>query len=565
MNYAIIAAGEGSRLRKEGFQSVKPLVQIKGEYLIERLIRIFKDNGAESISIIINEESSELKSYLDSKDWGVKINLIVKSTPSSLHSFWNIIQNTGITECCLTTVDTIFNERDFKEYISAFQTDQTVDALMGVTEYIDDEKPLYVQTDENNNILAFCDTKDAAADNNATSEENNTAFDENNTPRQQNNTPDYFAETPYCSDEVSAGIYCLRNKAIDKADDCIKKNVSRMRNYQRSLIEANLKVKAFLFSKVIDIDHVEDIQKAEKLLKQFDTKVLCLKRFKDYSPNSQDKDEQIITSVGEKLKKLGFGVEYKNETEVDFNKEYFPYVISMARNPEVIKQLYIWQEKGSVIINSPSSCENCYREKQIRILQNNNISIPKTVIVSTDNDFEGINNIKDFKSWWIKRGDFQTVEAIDVIKVSSLEKTKEILANYNSRSIKTAVISENIDGDIVKFYGVRSSKDCGGGKETGEKVSSFFYMTYPTKDKFVEKINTSPNRIDFNVDKFKDECSAAAMLLDLEIYGGDAAIDTNGNFYIIDMNDFPSFSSCKDQAAESITKEFLNKYNMTIN
>ncbi|MBO6118252.1 MAG: NTP transferase domain-containing protein [Bacteroidales bacterium] len=565
MNYAIIAAGEGSRLRKEGFKSVKPLVQIKGEYLIERLIRIFKDNRAESISIIINEESTELKSYLDSKDWGVKINLIVKSTPSSLHSFWNIIQNTGITECCLTTVDTIFNERDFKEYISAFQTDRTVDALMGVTEYIDDEKPLYVQTDENNNILAFCDTKDAAADNKAASEENNTAFDENNTPRQQNNTPDYFAETPYFSDKVSAGIYCLRNKAIDKADDCIKKNVSRMRNYQRSLIEANLKVKAFLFSKVIDIDHVEDIQKAEKLLKQFNTKVLCLKRFKDYSPNSQDKDEQIITSVGEKLKKLGFGVEYKNETEVDFNKEYFPYVISMARNPEVIKQLYAWQKKGSVIINSPSSCENCYREKQIRILQNNNISIPKTVIVSTDNDFEGINNIKDFKSWWIKRGDFQTVEAIDVIKVSSLEKTKEILANYNSRGIKTAVISENIDGDIVKFYGVRTSKDCGSGKETGEKTSSFFYMTYPTKDKFGEKINTSPDRIDFNVDKFKDECSAAAMLLDLEIYGGDAAIDTNGNFYIIDMNDFPSFSACKDLAAESITDGFLNKYNMTIN
>ena len=147
MNYAIIAAGEGSRLRKEGFKSVKPLVKVCGEYLIERLIRIFKDNKAEQISIIINEESEDLQQFLNSRDFGVKINLIVKSTPSSLHSFWNIIHHSNFEECCLTTVDTIFNENDFKQYISYFQKDKGLDALMGITDFIDDEKPLYVQTD----------------------------------------------------------------------------------------------------------------------------------------------------------------------------------------------------------------------------------------------------------------------------------------------------------------------------------------------------------------------------------------------------------------------------------
>ena len=122
MNYAIIAAGEGSRLKKEGFQSVKPLVKVNGEYLIERLLRIFKDNNADSISIIINEQSDELKEYLKKNHSNTNINLIVKSTPSSLHSFWNIIKETNIEECCLTTVDTIFNENEFKRYISFFQT-----------------------------------------------------------------------------------------------------------------------------------------------------------------------------------------------------------------------------------------------------------------------------------------------------------------------------------------------------------------------------------------------------------------------------------------------------------
>ena len=50
----------------------------------------------------------------------------------------------------LTTVDTIFREDEFKAYIDAFTqaTANGVQAYMGVTAYIDDEKPLYVGTDE---------------------------------------------------------------------------------------------------------------------------------------------------------------------------------------------------------------------------------------------------------------------------------------------------------------------------------------------------------------------------------------------------------------------------------
>ena len=41
MRYAIIAAGEGSRLAQEGISLPKPLVKINGEAMIDRLIRIF--------------------------------------------------------------------------------------------------------------------------------------------------------------------------------------------------------------------------------------------------------------------------------------------------------------------------------------------------------------------------------------------------------------------------------------------------------------------------------------------------------------------------------------------
>ena len=44
--------------------------------------------------------------------------------------------------------------------------------------------------------------------------------------------------------------------------------VSRMRNYQRRLVENGLKLKAYPFSKIIDVDHAGDIEKAAIFVKR---------------------------------------------------------------------------------------------------------------------------------------------------------------------------------------------------------------------------------------------------------------------------------------------------------
>lgn len=516
MNYAIIAAGEGSRLRKEGFTSVKPLVRVQNEYLIERLIRLFKENKAENITIIINEDSDELKQFLNSRTWNVDIHLIVKSTPSSLHSFWNIIHHSKWSECCLTTVDTIFNEKDFHSYIEYFQNHQSIDALMATTKYIDDEKPLYIEvneeTQENNGeiITAYCDTN----------EKNN-------------------------CDRISAGIYCFRQKAIDVVDKAINEGTSRMRNYQRMLVEQGLDVRSFLFSKVIDIDHINDISKAEDLLKKNKIEILAVERFAEYSPNSENKDKQIIKSVANKLGNLGYSVNIKNEKDLNFSKDYCKYVISMARNPMVVSCFDVWQKDGAIILNSPLSCHNCYRERQTKIFIENNIPIPKSEVILTDNkDLEKISWIRD-SEYWLKRADFQTIEEIDVTKRKTLNEGYQVLKNYLLRGIHRAVISENIEGDVVKFYGVQGT--------------NWFYYYYPTEDKFHNKVNQTDSRIQFNDKEFIKICEKAAQLLDLNIYGGDAIIDSYGKPYIIDMNDFPSFSKCREEAAQKIVERFINK------
>ena len=64
MKFAIIAAGEGSRLQHEGVALPKPLVPICGEAMIDRLIRVFRQNHAEEIVIIVNTLNPQTEQHI---------------------------------------------------------------------------------------------------------------------------------------------------------------------------------------------------------------------------------------------------------------------------------------------------------------------------------------------------------------------------------------------------------------------------------------------------------------------------------------------------------------------
>ena len=52
---------------------------------------------------------------------------------------------------------------------------------------------------------------------------------------------------------------------------------------------------------------------------------------------------------------------------------------------------------------------------------------------------------------------------------------------------------------------------------------------------------------------------SAAESIGLEIYGGDCIVSEDGAIYIIDMNDFPSFSAIRDEAAGEIAEYIINR------
>ena len=231
MKFAVIAAGDGSRLASEGVSVPKPLAEVKGEKLIDRLIRIFMDNDAEEIVVICNDKTNRVSQHLlqieedGLKGRPVNLQFKVKSTPSSMHMLTD-------APFVLTTVDTVFKEAEFADYVSRFKqaVEQGADGLMGVTSFVDDEKPLWVGTRDDMTISGFYDQNDAA-----------------------------------CR-YISAGVYGLIPKALETLAHCVEAGESRMRNFQRALLTDGFRLTAYAFSKVFDIDHVSDLEKANQFL-----------------------------------------------------------------------------------------------------------------------------------------------------------------------------------------------------------------------------------------------------------------------------------------------------------
>lgn len=218
-------------MSQEGVQLPKPLVQLNGVAMIDRLIHIFAQNGAEEVVVIINNEVPLTKAHLHEleKNSEVPLRVVVKTTPSSMHSFYELSRYLKDDRFCLTTVDTIFREEEFARFIEAFKA-YDGDGMMAVTDYIDDEKPLYIGTDASNRITGFYDSLQ----------------------------PD----TRY----ISGGIYCLSPQSIVTLEKCMAQGMSRMRNFQRQLVADGLQLKAYPFSKILDVDHADDIVKAEVFL-----------------------------------------------------------------------------------------------------------------------------------------------------------------------------------------------------------------------------------------------------------------------------------------------------------
>ncbi|MDE7089400.1 MAG: hypothetical protein K2O54_04710, partial [Prevotella sp.] len=113
---------------------------------------------------------------------------------------------------------------------------------------------------------------------------------------------------------------------------------------------------------------------------------------------------------------------------------------------------------------------------------------------------------------------------------------------FCKRGVTDHVVMAHVTGDLVKFYGVRGT--------------GFFRYFYPTDDgetKFGdEQYNGQAHHYSFDTSQLQADVDRLAGAVGLDVYGGDCIVRADGTYCIIDFNDWPSFSRCRDEAAEAI-------------
>jgi len=252
MNYAIIAAGDGTRFQAEGADLPKQMMPVDGHPMLGRILYQLTRHNARSISVIINDRQPETLRYL--QNWSseehlyqlglpesFRLRFVVKSTSSSMHSLDALREILPPGKFCLTTVDTVFDDESFSRLISTWQNmdPRDADGLFAVTSFVDDEKPLYV--DVINEVSGFGDIANF-----------------------------YDIPLPGKTLPVSGGIYCLDTaSAYPVLERCLSEGQSKMRNFQRALIQSGRRIRSFRFPKILDIDHISDVPKAEDFLRGF--------------------------------------------------------------------------------------------------------------------------------------------------------------------------------------------------------------------------------------------------------------------------------------------------------
>ena len=256
------------------------------------------------------------------------------------------------------------------------------------------------------------------------------------------------------------------------------------------------------------------------------------------SPNMQANDAAILEQIAVELRAAGAEAiamgSCVQQQEVDI-------ICHMSRSKNTLGILKEAERKGITVINSPGAVQNCSRSSFMHILEKAAIPQPVFKLITKEDEFEGLPYPA-----WIKHSEGWSRQKDDVCFANTPQDAVKAFRAMQERGIGSCIHCGHIPGDIIKFYGV------------GRR---YFHYSYPDpeKSKFgLERINGKTEHHPFDSERLKELVFSAAEAIGLDIYGGDCIVNSKGEIFIIDFNDFPSFSAVRNEAAKEIAAYILN-------
>ena len=258
-----------------------------------------------------------------------------------------------------------------------------------------------------------------------------------------------------------------------------------------------------------------------------DTEVLGVYREEVFCPGKVKEDRTVLDTTLEELRGLGYtasAIAPERLREISGKPKF---VLSMAQSHRSLNILAGWHICGSSIMNSVSSVRTCYRAPLFDRLYRIGVPIPHGRILPACDVYAKLRSSVS-RPFWLKRADVHAVETGDVARVTSLEELKDAVSHFRSRRIDYVLAQDHVEGEVIKFYGVGPG-------------SYFAAFGSPETGQSVPKLSS-----------LRGIAEKAAAGIGLEVYGGDAVLDSTGCFHLIDINDWPSFSVCCKEATKAI-------------
>lgn len=268
--------------------------------------------------------------------------------------------------------------------------------------------------------------------------------------------------------------------------------------------------------------------------------VLAISRAERYSPNSVEKDAAVLEGVCRILRSAGLTVSKVSEdvfltyaNDCDKYSGYDIYV-SMGRHAETLRFLEEQRNRGAVVVNDPTGVRKCNNRKTLYDdMLECGVPVPPG---------EGEHG------YWLKRACGSAESENDIRYAATREEMEQVRREMEADGIGEVLVQAHVEGDLVKFYGVLGKY--------------FFKYYYPGDDgqwKFDdEQRNGKPQHYKFDVPKMAADTAYAAIIAATDVYGGDAIVRPDGSYVIIDFNDWPSFSRCREEAAEAIASHIID-------
>lgn len=223
---AVIAAGEGSRLKLGGFASHKPLVLIAGTPLVEHVLGNLRAAGVSKVSIIFNEEENDCAAFVKERFADLGLTVLLKTTASSLVSFGEVLARSEGGRTLVSTVDALCPTEDFVDFVRRAEARPPDATVMAVTPFVADEKPLWVTLGVDGRVTRFGGES---------------------------------------GDAVTAGIYVV-SEGVRRLARTPPAELARLRDFLGWLVERGEPVFAESIRKVVDVDRAEDVALAEQMV-----------------------------------------------------------------------------------------------------------------------------------------------------------------------------------------------------------------------------------------------------------------------------------------------------------